>query len=82
MYKLKIGMVCGCLAEADRGVSPVRNRKREDMGMCEHWECPYNGCKYHEFFDEKKHKEYKERSYKFFPYNEEEMEDCTLYLDV
>lgn len=75
-------MVCGCLAEADRGVSPVRNRKREDMGMCEHWECPYNGCKYHEFFDEKKHKEYKERSYKFFPYNEEEMEDCTLYLDV
>ncbi len=50
--------------------------------MCEHWECPYNGCKYHEFFEEKKHKEYKERSYKFFPDNEEEMEDCTLYLDV
>ena len=50
--------------------------------MCEHWECPYKGCKYHGFFDEQKHEEYKERSYKFFPDNGEEMEDCTLYLDV
>lgn len=50
--------------------------------MCEHYECPYKGCKYHEFFDEQKHEEYKERSYKFFPDNGEEMEDCTLYLDV
>ena len=62
--------------------SLVGNREREDMGMCEHYECPYKGCKYHEFFDEQKHEEYKERSYKFFPDNGEEMEDCTLYLDV
>lgn len=50
--------------------------------MCEHWECPYKWCKYHEFFDREKYEEYKEKNYKFFPDNGEEMEDCTLYLDV
>lgn len=50
--------------------------------MCKHWECPYNGCKYHEFFNEQNTRNTNNVLTNYFPNSEEEKEDCTLYLDV
>lgn len=58
--------------------------KSEERTICKHWDCPYNGCKYHEFFDEE-NQEYLSKGLDFdgfLPRNEEEMKECKLYYDL
>ena len=46
--------------------------------MCEHWECPYKGCRYHQentLFDEE------DEPY-FTPTTPKAMVTCTAYLDI
>ena len=45
--------------------------------MCEHWECPYKYCPYHENYDEEL-----EVVCKSVIPDEEKYKDCRSYLDI
>jgi hypothetical protein len=46
--------------------------------MCEHWECPYKFCHYHEFYDGSDNEELSW----LVPENIEDVRCCMSYMDV
>ena len=49
----------------------------EELTKCEHWDCPYQTCKFH---DSCKGGDEEERYY--FPETEDEMRVCQCYCDL
>lgn len=49
----------------------------EELIKCEHWDCPYQTCKFH---DSCKDGDEEERYY--FPETEDEMKVCQCYYDL